>query len=591
MTRRQLKRRLLARLDHEGGFTLIETVIAITVIFASLVALVYTATIGFRYTAFSRERLQATGLANQVLEGMRALAYDDVTRGLSATELTSDPNIVDCAGTYRFESCIGEEIVSSTFSVGTTVDFLVPHTGTVVDGGLTHTWRAYVTNDDPAQNPYRLIVVVTWANGVLSNAGRNSLKVESLVWSPAGCLDTATHPFAAPCQPYFYGEAQVPTGRISFTGGLHDYWIDFDGASVVLSGTRAFLQHEQILDLTGRATAPEIEVTDSAGTTTDSSGTFSVQADTDPGSTGTELAGLSGAGITAYLEKLNTDCCGESGLKLDVPAGTSTTLAASAAAAAADTYACPTSGTRETDGLGCVAAAERQSGNVSVTMPFDHFAALGTATVVRVAAPSTDSTAIVERDAVTGYDGLVDARASRTLGTIYLGGFPTSGMIAPVGMSTNASLDTNYCLRISGYADTASVLVGQRTTTNPSTTVAGNLFYYNGLGYSSLPVTSSSLSTLSVTCQTTQFVGGDQYVWRVTVSAGAITPATQTTSQTLDPSDSQTRTQAEATVDPISLAIQYDLINQSTGELQSDLTITVELGALLASGDYGEAPS
>ncbi|MGH2528393.1 MAG: type IV pilus modification PilV family protein, partial [Actinomycetota bacterium] len=51
--------------SDERGFTLLETVIAVTVIFGSLLMLAYTATIGFTYASLARERQSATGLANQ----------------------------------------------------------------------------------------------------------------------------------------------------------------------------------------------------------------------------------------------------------------------------------------------------------------------------------------------------------------------------------------------------------------------------------------------------------------------------------------------------------------------------------------------
>ena len=38
--------------------------------------------------------------------------------------------LVNCSGTYRFQSCAGEKIVSSTFAAGYTAAWLVPHTGT-----------------------------------------------------------------------------------------------------------------------------------------------------------------------------------------------------------------------------------------------------------------------------------------------------------------------------------------------------------------------------------------------------------------------------------------------------------------------------
>ncbi len=98
MTRHMLQRRLHAALDGERGFTILETVIAMTVVFASLTALAYTATIGFRYVAIGRDRIQATGVANQIMEEIRGLAYTKITAGMSSTDLTGDSRIVTCSG-------------------------------------------------------------------------------------------------------------------------------------------------------------------------------------------------------------------------------------------------------------------------------------------------------------------------------------------------------------------------------------------------------------------------------------------------------------------------------------------------------------
>ena len=60
-----------------------ETMIAMVVIFGSLTALAYTATVGFRYISYGRDRQQATGFANQIMEEIRGQAYSVITRGLS----------------------------------------------------------------------------------------------------------------------------------------------------------------------------------------------------------------------------------------------------------------------------------------------------------------------------------------------------------------------------------------------------------------------------------------------------------------------------------------------------------------------------
>jgi Tfp pilus assembly protein PilV len=199
MSRRHLTRRIRARLDGERGFTILETVIALMVVFASLTALAYTASIGFRYSAYGRDRIQASGIANRIMEDIRGLAYTKITSGIPSTELSTDSRIVSCAGTYRFESCSGEKIVSSTFAAGYSAAWLKPHTGSMTVGHLNLTYGTYVTNNTPTTTPYRVTVIVNWSNGAIATAPNNSVRLQSLFWSPSGCVNPSTHPFAAPC--------------------------------------------------------------------------------------------------------------------------------------------------------------------------------------------------------------------------------------------------------------------------------------------------------------------------------------------------------------------------------------------------------
>ena len=91
MTRAMLRRRLSEHVDEdERGFTIIETMIAITIIFAGMVAMAYTATLGFHSIAYGRERVTADGIADQVLETIRGQAYSKIQTGLSSSDL-ADP--------------------------------------------------------------------------------------------------------------------------------------------------------------------------------------------------------------------------------------------------------------------------------------------------------------------------------------------------------------------------------------------------------------------------------------------------------------------------------------------------------------------
>ena len=591
MITRILAHRLRARLHGERGFTIVETVMALGVILASLAAVAYTVTSGLTYIAYSRTRIQATGLANEIIEEIRALPYSSIRRGMDSDDFGADANIVFCAPDYRFESCAGEKIVVSTFTGAYTAAWLVPHSGTVDLDGITANWATYVTNEDIRTTPYTVTVVVTWTGGSLPNNPSSIVRLQSKFWSPTGCQNTAVHPFAAPCQPFFYGLAQAPTGELSISGDLHLGGVDLTDAHIDLAGAEAAGQQEQLIDLTATATASGARIVDSIGTETEGGEVVSGEADSDPGSPTTAVSGAVLAGAGAALERLQPDCCGEIGLRLTVPSGDNGDGNASTTSTAADAFACPPNGTRETDSLPCAGARVRQSSQIVAEVPLSHaLGALGPASIARLNGSATYTTAVVDRDAVSGYQGLADISTSRTLGTIYLGGFPTAGLTAPAGMSTSAAADTNYCVRISGYSDTARILIGERTSTNPSNSVAGTVFYYNGAGFSSKVVTDVTLETLAVTCQTTQTVSGSTVTWRVQVLVGGFSAATAPTpTQTTDPSDTQTRTEAEATTTPVDVTLQYDLFVD--GENEVDLVVQTNLGALLATGSYGQPPT
>jgi Tfp pilus assembly protein PilV len=598
MSRRHLIRRTRARLDGERGFTILETVIALMVIFASMTALAYSATIGFRYSAYGRDRIQASGIANRIMEDIRGLAYTKITGGIPSTELASDSRIKSCAGTYRFESCSGEKMVSSTFAAGYTAAWLKPHTGTMTVGNLDVTYGTYVTNNTPTTTPYRVTVIVQWSNGAIANAPNNSVRLQSLFWSPSGCVNPSTHPFSAPCQPFFYGQVDSPQPRLDVTGQIHDFTVDFDSFTLTRPGLSAATQEEQTKQLNVDTTLSGLTFIDSTGTnstgnqqaTSDADDEVETAAATTAGGTVTTIGALS-------LSHLNSDCCNQVGLIASVPAGEQEHRSTSVAAKVTDTFACPTTGTRETDSLSCAGGHVRAAGTATVSIPVTHVTpTVGAANLVRIVASGVDTIATIDRDASVGTseDGLIDVSTSRTLGTVQLGGFPPSGLTALAGMSTNQSLDTNYCVRLVGYADTARAIAGERQATNPSATVAaGTLFYYNNATstYLSKPVTDATLDSLAVTCTKSQLVGGVTVTWRVTVTSadGGIKHATTTTSQTADPADAQTRWDVQAITHPIEITIRYEYLVNFVPEI--DLVATFDPGDLFAHGIYQPPPA
>src|SRR5262245_37252296 len=212
----------------EGGFTLIELMVAVTVLMVALVSLAYVVLVGFSDIAVARPRQGANGLANQTLEQVRALPFDTLKKGLSNADLTAstttgnasfDANITkNTCGAPTVYCYKGESIPRGA---NANVVPLVPHQQNVTIGSTHYTIKVYVTyyNNVTTNNTFRVTTEVSWAN---SQVGGVSSKVtaQTIAFSGTGCLSTSTHPFAAPCQPFFYGSGSWDAGTITMTGSV-----------------------------------------------------------------------------------------------------------------------------------------------------------------------------------------------------------------------------------------------------------------------------------------------------------------------------------------------------------------------------------
>src|SRR5207248_1056912 len=179
-------RRIAAVLVHrlrrdEGGFTLVELMLAVAIMLSTLLVPAYTSTISFTDSALTRQRQSANG--------------------------------------------------PTTFKRSVYV--------------------TYYQNNKTA-NVFRVTVVVTWNNPAVRGTYAR-MQTQSLFFSPTGCLSTATHPFAAPCQPFLYARGTVPQGSITVTGTIQG--IALDHATLSTTGQDSAIQLEQVSSIQGRTSS------------------------------------------------------------------------------------------------------------------------------------------------------------------------------------------------------------------------------------------------------------------------------------------------------------------------------------------------
>jgi type II secretory pathway pseudopilin PulG len=629
MTYSSVLARCRARLQDERGFSLLETVVAIGVIFASLLILAYTATVGFGYESIARQRQSATGIANQTMEGARGLPYARIQTGMLTSDLAGDANIVtgcsgDVAGVYRFMSCTpgsvpgsGEKIVHSSAAANPTTP-LVPHSSTLTQNNIEYTIRTYVTNDCTtidgnictAIDPYRVTVLVTWTGG--RTAPNKLVRIQSLFYSPAGCRNIETHPFAAPCQPYFFGTATVPKGEISVTGAVKG--TPFQSGILYATNAVSSVQHEQLSQAEGGYAPTGLELTETTGTRSAGGATeVTTAADSDPGSTSTSVYSTSSLAPTPSWY-LRSPISGDDSEVTFSSAGGDTARSDSTTSAGVVNVCPPPTDPGETDAQPCSGARVQQGGRLSASARFDYAEELGSAVLAQIEPSGSPNKTFVNHTLypATGLcsptntaDGCIEQTASRSFGTINIGGLP-SQISPPANWTSGSSTWSRYLVSIVGYQDRVSAPVGRQVDSSlasgtqvpaPAASVtAGTVYYWTwdpitGAGsYASLPATSDALPAAleASSVSLTQTIDSHTVAIDVSVEVGSATKATTGVSTTVAGAGNLSRTEARAQSTPPRFTVLYRI--QVDGSEVVNLRIAVDLKTMEARGVYGPAP-
>lgn len=637
MTRAMIRRRIRALSTDERGFTLIETIIAVTIIFGSLLALAYTATIGFGYEDLARQKQTATGIADQIMEETRGLPWDKIVAGHLASELEAesvdtDTNLAppcpgDAPGVKRFLSCSagttpgsGEKLVALASACPVVVPAnpdcvapLVRHTGQIVQNNITYTWRTYDTNSCPtaittgctASKPYRVTVRVTWTGG---KAGPNKVvQVQSLFWSPAGCRSTATHPFAAPCQAFFNGVATSPHGNINLAQGSDPLGTPAVNGTTLITGdlytssVESSVQQEQLTYTDGTFTESEVRIED--GSSVQTAGgqvAWGSAADTDPG-TG------SATPSSVMCPDPTHPCTGGS-----VSSGSGTTITLTAprtetgrsvsTTAAAFANACPPYTAPQIDSKPCSGSRVQQGGTLSAILTTSAFGSLTLARILQAASPDTT---FVDRvlwgqtpaglcAPTSTSEGCLEETATRYIGTVNVGELPT-GLTPPTGWAGGNAWN-GYYFSIVGYNDRVTAAAGTNGAAAPPVPVptvttalgsgtgpAGTVYCWNGSGYA--PVLASSATAVACTpLAWTGLVDGNDVDVTLSATTG---PSVITKSPTS--ASGLTLTDVTAQVTPPTATIQYWI--SVNGASVANLAITINLDTLEARGSYAVAPT
>ena len=461
--------------------------LAVTIMLSTLLVLAYTSTISFTDSAFTRQRQSANGLANQTMEQMRALPFDTIKNGLDNTDLASlsDPNVtVTGSGSSAVYKYGGEEIPRGDNA--STVP-LVPHQATLTIGPTTFKRSVYVTyyQNNKTANVFRVTVVVTWNNPAVRGTSAR-MQTQSLFFSPTGCLSTATHPFAAPCQPFLYARGTVPQGSITVTGTIQG--IALDHATLSTTGQDSAIQLEQVSSIQGRTSSSgaSLKLVNQAEQFLGSQ-TANSASDNDP-------SNPAGDYQTASLTpSAGTASASGSGNSITVTAsGGDTGATTSTVTATLPTHACAdNAGTNQLDNQPCGSSNAKQGGTSSIAEAITAGSNLGSATLASLATAPAAGYSYTHKYAI-GQNGLMYAIVGRSLGTLTLGGLPANLVAAriPTGWG-------GYLVRLTSFSDSVYDYNGSYAQA-PTISEAGTISYWNGVGYATKTLAAGAASSIPV---------------------------------------------------------------------------------------------
>lgn len=600
------------------GFTLVELIVAMMIIGTVLLGLLGLQVSALTTTTSAKQRQQATALGNEVMEGLRALPYKDLIAGLSPAAVTADPNITSGNFKPAVNTAIDEVVVQRTSNI----EGLEPLSGddgtnitTFTSAGADFKARSYVTREVSASpgEPLWLSVVVSWTSTITDGETKQQL-FRSQVYSPAGCLDLADHPYSGPCQPFLYGDASIGGGRVSVVGPTASSpavaGASVDAIALSLAAGSAGVAAEQSTSVRTRATTGG--ATTNVGTTVvEARGqkTATTLADDDQSQASQVLASDS-----ASLTQADASALGAAGTYTTVTLSPQDSDAATLLSAVSPTgtecaqpvmgYAVgqPCSNTTVTDAGTARGQIDFTTATLGLDLPpFDVFTAeaSGAPSIARtgrfVTTPGNGICA-----AVSG-PGCVGAKAARSLGATTVGGLPAGD---EDGLASSL---TEGLIRVTGYQDEVTSEHGPATAAvGLVASRSGTLSYWNGSGYTNLVVGEYTDVSISLPALVARYDvpsdneeedgeedGGEASLvpsLRVEVAGTlSVTPFVENVVWSTDCVETCVK---EGTMPSVSATLTYTLWFDNTGEVTvlDTFSIVVDLGTTKAVTSYKAAP-
>lgn len=548
------RRRRVAGARAEDGFSIVETMVALGVIFAVMMGLLASLSTGVRGLLTGRQRTGAITVAKEIVETARASDYDDLGHDLSGdTTLEGDASLTGTAPDYQYQP---EGAAGPEYLVGS-VDAVYPeHEWEEVRDSSTYTVKVYVTRVVAAtgDDHKRLTVAVAWAPAQYSTTSVANEIVVSTFVSRFGVVAGSE----------VSGVVDVDSGAVTVTGTLAG--ANLSNGKLYFPLVHADVAGDLVNEARGYASSSRSELTLTSGSPTgcSTSGTTAacdgVRAETladNDGRTAPPLQHQHGpftyAGGTV-----------SAGPALSMGTG-STASVASYGSAESCTICSPSIG----DGDALLYASDVADGPASMTSGFDSGLVSGN---LVGASSGGSSTATIDADAVTG-DQKMASSGRLVVPAIDL----VSLSLAPVGFTSAVSV---------GSVDVTAAAQAGPTASAPSVTgnnVSVQVYDTGPLGvleYRTIVVSPGQAS--EDTAEATFQVGGGL---DPLVQVSLTTTVTSAEASTESTTSGGTITSGRANLTNW-LVVTTQLLIVEAGITVADLTIEVDYGRVVAQAGY-----
>ena len=558
-------------LQAESGFTIVESLIALGLVFGVVVGLLATVNGGIRGVITGRQRSVALSIANEVMETARSRSYADVGHDLdSDPTLATDtaisgtvPNLFYANPSPAPQEPLVGSVVDAGAAAGTTTNPLFPfspHRWPSVREATTYTTSVYVTRVVPASgDPYRRVTTtVTWNRSLNAAAAiPASVRLSSYLFNAI-----------QPPDPLLAGLAEADAGNVSVTGSLSG--IDLSDAHVWLPYAHGEVESRFVRTAKGFASTARSLTKLRSGTAsgcTVSNGGLTAECAAAKAETGSDNDASTAPGDYNAIGPVSG-----AGGSLAAGGKLTTILGAGSARSLSTARSCWTcfgAGVDDDDRLPFQWG--QATGPASLSMPFTAGSASGSL-LTSTGACSTCSTVTLDRDDVSGASRLLTTAAVShpALDVVtFAGALPGYAGMVRVGATSVSTSATSGpgALAPSFTASPVSVQVYDTTTVLP--------------GYRTLSITPGTPS--ETTSHAMTVIGGAVVVMDAIVRSGP--------KVTVSTSSGGALTEAQASLSNwLSVEVHLVVTAVPTGTL-ADLVVSLDYGRVNTRATYQPAPA